>query len=402
MSDPAPRVSPAVLILAASVVSGATGYLVTSIVAASVGAAAYAGFAVFWSALFILTGAFGGLQQEYTRASGPRQSQGGARPAVFALSVAASLFAVLAATSPLWNPVVLPGAASLVWPLALGAASYVLVAALAGVLYGVRGWYPLVALIALDGLLRLAGVLLVLALGGGVAELAWAVALPFPLAIAIVLPFIARGLVGQVQLDVGYRALGWNTARTVLAAAGTATLISGFPLLLRITSPDAPDAALGSLVLALTLTRAPIVIPLLSLQSYLVVHFGDHVEAVGRRALRLVGAVLAGALLLAGLAAWIGPGILVALFGADFFVEPWVLFALVASSGLVAALCVSGPAVLSRAQHGVYVGGWIAASLVTIALLLLPLPLEGRTTLALVGGPLVGLAVHLIALARRR
>lgn len=406
MTDSARRgINPGVLILAASVVSGAMGYLVTWIVAASVGPAAYAAFAVFWSALFILTGAFGGVQQEYTRASGPRDSgsvRTGARPAVFAVAVAAGLFALLAATSPLWMPVVLPGVPSLVWPLALGAASYVLVAALCGVLYGVRSWYPLALLIAVDGVLRLAGVLLVLGLGGGLAELGWAVALPFPLAIAMVLPFIAGRLVGRVQLDVGYRSLSWNTARTVVAAAATATLISGFPLLLRVTSPDVADAALGPLVLALTLTRAPIVIPLLSLQSYLVVHFGDHADTIGRRALRLVGVVLAGALLLAGLAAWIGPGMLVALFGSGFFVEPWVLFALVASSGLVAALCVSGPAVLARSQHGVYVGGWIVASLVTVGLLLLPLALDARMTLALVGGPLVGLAVHLAALARGR
>lgn len=406
MTEPARRApNPAVLILGASIVSGATGYLITAILPARLGVVDYAAFAVFWSALFILTGSFGGVQQEYTRATServPGVPRTGARPAVFALVVAAGLFALLAATTPLWSPIVLPGAAPLAWPLALGAACYVLVAALSGSLYGIRLWYPLVALIAVDGLLRLAGVLLVLLLGGGLPELGWAVAAPFPLAIAIVLPFIARRMATGLHLDVGYRALSWNVARTVLAAAATATLISGFPLLLRITSPDAPGAEIGPLILALTLTRAPIVIPLLSLQSYLVVHFGDGAESLARRALTLIGLVVAGALVLAGLAAWIGPGILLALFGSGFVVGPGVLFALVASSGLVAALCVSGPAVLARSQHGVYVGGWLVASLVTIGLLLVPLPLEGKTLLALLGGPLVGLAVHLVALARRR
>ena len=48
--------------------------------------------------------------------------------------------------------------------------------------------------------------------------LAWAVALPFPLAIVLLWPAIRRGFVGRSELDVGYRALSWNVARTVVAS----------------------------------------------------------------------------------------------------------------------------------------------------------------------------------------
>ena len=44
--------------------------------------------------------------------------------------------------------------------------------------------------------------------------------------------------------------------------------------------------------------------------------------------------------------------------------------------------------------------GWIGATLASTLLLLLPWPLETRTVVALLCGPLVGIAVHLVALRR--
>lgn len=399
------RVSPAVLILTATIVSGATGYLVTWIVAAQIDAAAYTAFAVYWSALYLVVGAFGGVQQEVTRATSARaeDKQVGARVSVFALALGAVLFCVLAATGPLWAPIAFSASsAGMLWPLAIGAASYVLVAGLCGVLYGVRLWYPLALMIVIDGVLRLLGILLALSLGGGPEALAWAVAVPFPLAIALVLPFIARRLTRQVVVDVGYRQLTWNVARTVLAAAATASLISGFPLLLRVTSPEVSDAAMAPLILALTLTRAPIVIPLMSMQSYLVVYFLDHRDTDVSRTVRAQGAIVAGSLLLAGLAAWSGPWIINALFGDGFAISPGMIFVLVASSGLVAALCVSGPAVLARSAHGIYLAGWSCAAVVTLLSLFLPLEFEGKVLLALLIGPLSGILVHAAGLWRAR
>lgn len=399
------RVSPAVLILTATIASGATGYLVTWIVAAQIDAAAYTTFAVYWSTLYLVVGAFGGVQQEVTRATKTR-TEGGwvrARVSVFALALGAVVFGALAATGPLWTPIVFPASSvGMLWPLAIGAGSYVLVASLCGVLYGVRFWYPLALMIVFDGVLRLLGILLALSLGGGMEALAWAVAVPFPLTIALVLPLIAHRLMRRVTLDVGYRQLTWNVARTVLAAAATASLISGFPLLLRVTSPEVSDAAMAPLILALTLTRAPIVIPLMSMQSYLVVYFLDHPDTDVSRTLRAQGAIVAGSLLLAGLAAWTGPWIITVLFGAGFAISPGMIFVLVASSGLVAALCVSGPAVLARSAHGMYLAGWSCAAVVTLLSLFLPLEFERKVLLALLVGPLSGILVHAMGLWRAR
>ncbi|WP_431220460.1 hypothetical protein [Leifsonia xyli] len=85
-------------------------------------------------------------------------------------------------------------------------------------------------------------------------------------------------------------------------------------------------------------------------------------------------------------------------FGEQFDLSAGVLVALIASSGLIGALFVSGSAVLARNLHGLYAVGWVAASVVTLALLFVPLPLAGRAALALAAGPAVGLAVHLVGM----
>jgi O-antigen/teichoic acid export membrane protein len=393
--------NPVILILVASVVSGGTGYLVTALVAARLGAAGYAGFAVFWSTLYLVVGSFGGVQQEVTRATSS-ETPLVAKPAKirwFAGIAAAALLVLITVTGPLWGSLVFPSATvAYLVPLAIGAASYVLVAGLAGSLYGVKSWYPLAILIAIDGVLRLIGVLIVMSFSDAPTAIAWAVVIPFPLAIVIVAPFVAKRLIAGVRVDVTYRGLTWNVVRTIGGAIATASLISGFPFLLRLTSPSVPSAELGPLILALTLTRAPIVIPLLSLQSYLIVRFAeDEGRRTRRRALLLEGVVIAASIVLAVIVALVGPFVLSALFGADFAVPGSLLFVLVASSGLVAALCVSGPAALTAGRHGVYLAGWITAAVVTIAALILPLGLDPRVELALVIGPLAGLAVHQLA-----
>ncbi|MGV0660954.1 hypothetical protein ABQE40_21115, partial [Mycolicibacterium pulveris] len=57
-------------------------------------------------------------------------------------------------------------------------------------------------------------------------------------------------------------------------------------------------------------------------------------------------------------------------------------------------------AAVAAALHRAYSLGWVSATLASTLLLLLPLPLETRTVIALLCGPLVGIAVHLVALAK--
>ena len=409
-NPPAGRMSPAVLILGATALSGASGYVVTAVVASVVSVSDYTAFAVFWSALFLVVGALGGVQHELARAS----SGGGAaharalshkvgRASRFTLVSAGIVAAVLASTAPLWAPVVfadvaVAGAGAMI----LGAVGYLVVAASCGLMYGTAAWRALALMISLDGIVRLIAVSCVLIAGGGIEWLFWAVSVPFIVTVIVIVPTMARGL-WRTPLDVGYRALAGNTVRIVLASAATAALIAGFPVIVRASEPSAPEAVIGPLILVLTLTRAPLVIPVMAMQSYLVVRFRANPATTGRRAGVFVALVLAVSVVLAVLLGIVGPALFVSVFGPEYALDGIVIAGLVASSGFVAALAITGPALLSRSRHGAVTAGWLVAVAFLVAVLVwMPLPTVERALVSLALGPVVGLAVHVVALLRSR
>jgi hypothetical protein len=73
---------------------------------------------------------------------------------------------------------------------------------------------------------------------------------------------------------------------------------------------------------------------------------------------------------------------------------------LTAGAVAIALLTVTGAATVAAALHRAYSIGWVGATVASSALLTLPLPLTDRTVVALLCGPLVGIVVHLAALAR--
>lgn len=394
----APRLSGFAIILIATAIAGVASYAVTILIPNQIGLAEYAIFAVFWSFLYLVVGGLGGIQQEVTRATLPATpgvTHYASRARRFGIIAGVVTAVAVAGSAPLWERSVFPTEGwSLVWPLAVGAASYVMVAVLAGSLYGVIAWVPLALMITVDALLRLVGLSITVSLTHNIVALAWAVAVPFPLTLLMLWPFIRLSLIGRTQLDVGYRSLTWNVARTVIAATATAVMVSGFPLLLGLTSHDEPPAILGMFIVTITLTRAPLIVVALSLQSYLVVHFRDNASTFWGYFFRLLGAVLMGGAVLA-VAGWLfGPAVYHFIFPNKLQPDAPFFAILVGSSALVAALCVTAPAVLARSKHLVYSAGWVAAALATIAALLLPLDFASRTITALIVGPIIGLMVH--------
>jgi uncharacterized membrane protein YeaQ/YmgE (transglycosylase-associated protein family) len=65
-------------------------------------------------------------------------------------------------------------------------------------------------------------------------------------------------------------------------------------------------------------------------------------------------------------------------------------------------LTLTGAAAVAAALHRAYALGWVGATVASTLMLLLPLSLQTRTVIGLLCGPLVGIAVHLAALARPR
>jgi O-antigen/teichoic acid export membrane protein len=177
----------------------------------------------------------------------------------------------------------------------------------------------------------------------------------------------------------------------------------GFPVLLKATSGQL-GAAGGVVILAVTLTRAPLLVPMTAMQGNLIAHFVDH--AARRRGTRLQALIKpAAVIMLVGIAGilaagTLGPWLLRAAFGPQYQTSGTLLAWLTAAAISIAVLTLTGSATVAAALHRAYALGWVAATVTAAGLLTLPLDLATRTVVALLCGPLVGIAVHLAALGR--
>jgi hypothetical protein len=190
-----------------------------------------------------------------------------------------------------------------------------------------------------------------------------------------------------------------GAAHSITAAGASAILVMGFPVLLKLTS-SALGAQGGVVILAVTLTRAPLLVPLTAMQGNLIAHFVDERTARLRALIApaaLIGVIGAVGVLAAGL---LGPWLLRAGFGPEYHAPGALLAWLTAAAVTIAMLTLTGAATVAAALHRAYALGWVCATVAAALLLLLPLPLESRTVVALLCAPLVGIGVHLAALAR--
>ena len=174
----------------------------------------------------------------------------------------------------------------------------------------------------------------------------------------------------------------------------------GFPVLLKATSQDL-GAAGGVVILAVTLTRAPLLVPLTAMQGNLIAHFVDqraHAAAGAGDAAAAGGGPRRGRR--CSSRACSGRGCCSIAFGPEYQAGGALLAWFTAAAIAIALLTLTGAATVAAALHRAYAAGWIGATLASTLLLLLPLALETRTVVALMCGPLVGIAVHLGALAQ--
>lgn len=393
----------------ATVVAAASGYIVLLLAARHLGAVGYGVFAVFWAAYGLVTGAQNGQLQETTRAVRTAESEGRARsrPLLVNTGIGLGLAVLVIATSPLWSARVFTDDRGLsVLLLAVGVASFAVYAHLCGALSGRLNWSSFAALLSVDALIRLAGAGIAVAAGWGttaflvvtvIGSVSWCVLLATSAS--------ARRAIG-VAGDVPPRRLAVNTLTAMAAAAASAVLVMGFPVLINLTTdlhggPDADETrTIGALVLAVTLTRAPLLVPLNSFQGVLISRFVDRRD----RRLASLGTPLGIVAAVGGvgvLGAWlVGPWLLRSVFGADFDLDGLVVALLTLGATCLALLTVTGAAAIAAGAHRWYAAGWWVSTLVAVAVLLLPFDVATRTCLALVVGPLVGLGVHLAGVLR--
>lgn len=385
----------------ATVFVAAAGYLVIWIASNALSPQGYVHFMVFWGLFFALTGLIDGLMQETTRGVATQTQQHAtgptARPLALAAYFAAFFGVVSLLTSPLWIGQVSPGHE--VWGatlISLGLASFVFQAVLCGIISAHGAWRTFAWLIAIDSGIRLLLAVCSWILGWSVVAFliitvvgaaTWLVFVLFSPAIRSVIPQATDVPAGQFA-SRGIKAM--------LASGANAILITGFSVILQFTtSAGTGGAALAGTITAVTLARAPLLVPLQRFQPALIVHFTKNRQRVLRAAAAPMTAVTAIAAF-GGCAAWlIGQPIMSVLFAEAYIVSPTTLGLLTLASGSTALLMITGCASLAAERHNLYWIGWAIATVAAVCCLLLDASPEFRAILALGIGPLLGVITHL-------
>lgn len=406
---------------AASLVSAAVGYIVIVVAARTLDKQDNAAFLTFWSVVFLVIGVLGGIAVETTRAAKTSRGmdssgttsisglamtrqetlKGRPRMGPVALAIGLGTGIILAGASPLWAPPIFGSyAAELVPAVCLTAVFYAGHAVMMGQFGGQQRWGMYSRVIASESAVRLAVLALVVLLGATVGGLAWATAAGTGawLLLMVLSPQSRQAFL--VRADTGLRPYLRTVWHACMAAAASASLVVGFPVLLRLTTSDAVYLESAALLMALSLTRAPLMIPLQAYQGVAITHFMSR-RSEGLRAVAPIFGLVIGVAVVGAAAAWlIGPWLMVVLFGDQYHMAGIVLAALTFDAGFLALLTLTGALTIASNRHRAYSLGWITACLVSFAMLWLPLGIEARAVISLAAGPLCGIAVHLWVIVR--
>jgi hypothetical protein len=387
-----------VTVLGAAAISGLSGYVALFAAARTLSKSDNADFLVFWGVVFAIYGVLIGITTETTRAVTVARSNGGdagagTRLMPIALGFGLALVAAVALTGPVWAP----------WFYAdrwgptyvatvVGATLFVFHATIGGVTSGRGAWTGYSLLVAGESVTRL---VLFVVVGLTVATVAG-----FALTSAIASGFwVAATLASRRYRDlwnqrivVDPRGFVRRLVTACTAAGVSALLLVGYPVLLKVSLPDDMFASTAPIALAVSLCRAPLLVPLGAYQNVVVARVVAH----GARALVPVVMALSALTVLGSIAAWpIGPWVL-RVVNPDYHVDGPVFAGLVLGAGLVSVLYVTGAAALALDHHVVYLTGWVAATVAAVVTLLVPWDLETRVVSSLLVGPAVGVAVHLL------
>jgi len=359
------------------------------------------GFLTYWAALFAVFAVLSGIQNEVTRAvradfDGSETERGGTSPLWAGTLVGAVAAVVVLLLFPAWQ-VVLTGLDDRLAPvllIALAALLYAGHVASVGTLAGLGRWPGFAGLTATESLVRL-GLAAVAAVAGWAVvglEVAAAGGTATWLAATLLLP--RWRFLWRIRIALPPGALLRRIANAMAAAGASALLITGFPLLMSATTDSAAFTDAAPLVVAVSMTRAPLLLPVTAFQSMVIAAFVGHPDRARSSLIRLVAAVLAVAVVGGALAAAVGPWLMRLVFGPSYGNSSLVLALLVVAAASLALLVLGGSVALALDAHTVNTGGWYVALLVSIGLMLIPADLGTRTILALTLGPLAGSAVH--------
>ncbi|ASW83820.1 MULTISPECIES: hypothetical protein [Mycobacterium] len=389
----------------ATAVTALCGYGVIYLAARDLAPSGFSVFGVFWGAFGLVSGAAFGLLQETTREVracayldvAPTKRTHPLRVGAL-LGVAAAV--VIAGTAPLWSGRVFVEERWLsVALLCAGLAGFCVHTTLLGMLAGINQWTQYGALMVTDAVIRVAIAAATVVLGWHLTGFLWATVGGAIAWLILLVASPATRAAARLLTPGGTATFLRGAAHSITAAGASAILVMGFPVLLKLTSAEL-GAEGGVIILAVTLTRAPLLVPLTAMQGNLIAHFVD--ERSDRvRALIAPAGIVAGIGAVGVLAAGaVGPWLLRFAFGPQYHASSALLAWLTAAAVAIAMLTLTGAAAVAAALHRAYSLGWVGATVASGLLLLLPLSLQTRTVVGLLCGPPVGIGVHLVALSR--
>jgi O-antigen/teichoic acid export membrane protein len=307
---------------------------------------------------------------------------------------------LIAGSSPLWSGRLFVEARWLsVGLLSVGVAGFCLHATLLGMLAGTDQWTRYGALMVTDAVSRVTIGAATFVVGWGLTGFLWATVAGSTAWLIMLMASPTARATARLLTSGSTATFLRGAAHSITAAGASAILVMGFPVLLKLTSSEL-GAQGGVVILAVTLTRAPLLMPLSAMQGNLIAHFVDE-RSDRLRVLIAPAGIIAGIGTIGVLAAaLVGPWLLRVGFGSQYDASSALLAWLTGAAVAIAMLTLTGAAAVAAALHRAYSLGWVAATVASGLLLLAPLPLQTRTVVALLCGPMVGIAVHLVALAR--
>ena len=386
-----------------ALVIGATEYL---------GAAEGALFLTFWGLVMGVGSALSPVEQEVSRqtaeavAAGRRPDSGTIRALAVTQAVAIAVVAVLAvpvANAQLFGEhrelALVAGGAVIAFP-ALYAIRGLLIGA------GATGSYSTILLAEAGGRLLVFTAFLAAGLGG----LTW-------LSIAVAagscmwLPFLSQVL-GLIQKEPSREPWGalWRRMLGLIVSAGlTASVLTGYPVVVKLVAPNGSEDVLSGLFLAVSLLRSPLLLVLAPIQALAVPAVVRAVYQPGgaRRLRRLVAlgacATLVAGLLAGAMAYGAGPSTFHLLYPEKVVVPAWAMAGLGWSGVALAGTMLMASVLVARKQAGQVATVWaVVAWLSLLVLLLSPGEILFRAVLGATVAPTVGLAVALTVVRTTR
>ena len=377
--------------------SAGVSYVVLVLVAHALSPQENAVFLTYWALLFGTFGVLTGLFSESARAGfGSENPARAGRPRLVgsALGFGLGLCLLLGAIGALVSTLLLDRQhAWMIGIVAVAGVGFSGHLAVSGVLAGQQRWDGMALVTLWEAMTRLVSVLIVFLLVPSLTALALVSAVPALAWLVLLLRRKVRQTL-HARSDTDVRQQLANFGHASVASACTAALVVGFPILIRLTTDRAAYLGAAGLLLAISLTRAPLMVPLNAYQGVAIAHFMSRRHEGLRGLYPVLGVTVVATGVAAGLAATIGPWVFGMLLGEQYQITGRLLAGLTAGAGALAALTLTGACCLAIGAHRGYAVGWMCSTAVAILVLLLPIELNVRVVLALVLGPLIGILVH--------